>query len=223
MKKEDVVAEKASMSNSVICWSCHSQTAPTSFFCDACHIVQPVAGLSPFKIMDIKVNFIIDPKILESQYFERQKLLHPDRFATKTSKEKMYASQQAMAVNDAYNLLKSPLDRADYLCVSLGGKSYKDETRKNINPEILMASMMMREALGQAKNEDVLDDMLKKNKEKQDQIIDNIAKLYMKKNIAELENEILSLQYEKRFMQEIKEKITKIKGGNIATPMAFPL
>ncbi|MFV0322197.1 MAG: Fe-S protein assembly co-chaperone HscB [Alphaproteobacteria bacterium] len=211
------------MSNTAICWSCHSQTAPASFFCDACHIVQPLVGLNPFEIMGISEAFIIDPKLLDHQYFERQKLLHPDRFATKTSKEKMYASQQAMAVNDAYNLLKSPLDRADYLCVVLGGESYKDETRKNVNPQILMASMMMREALGQAKDEAALNEMLQKNQKKQDEVVNNISKFYNEKNIAALENEILSFQYERRFMQEIKEKIAKVKGGNMATPMAFPL
>lgn len=211
------------MSNTAICWSCHSQTAPTSFFCDACHIVQPLAGLNPFEILGIEQAFTIDSKLLESQYFERQKLLHPDRFATKTSKEKMYASQQAMAVNDAYNLLKSPLDRADYLCVALGGKSYKDETRKNINPQILMASIMMRETLSQAKDEETLNKLLKQNQDKQEQIIKDITHLYDEKNIVELENDILSLQYERRYMQEIKEKLTKIKGGNMATPMAFPL
>ncbi|MFV0430819.1 MAG: Fe-S protein assembly co-chaperone HscB [Alphaproteobacteria bacterium] len=213
------------MSDIIHCWSCQSETDAKAFFCKQCHIIQPPLQQNPFDILGIMEDFDIDEKLVEKQYFEQQKQLHPDRFATKTSKEKMYALAQATALNDAYSILKKPIDRADYLCVTFGGTSYKDDANnRNVLPEILMESMMQREALSQANDEASLQKMFKDNKAKQQQLCENISQDYKAKDTQNMQNHILSLQYTNRFTQEIQAKIAKLKGNSTTSvPMASPL
>ena len=50
----------------------------------------------------------------------RQKLLHPDKFSTKSEAERQYSADQASAVNDAYGTLRDPLKRAKYILDARG-------------------------------------------------------------------------------------------------------
>ncbi len=208
MRKDDADVGKAFMSdNALFCWSCHTKILKRGFFCEYCNIIQPLSGLSVFDIFDLQETFIIDEKQLEQKYFTLQHQLHPDRFSGKTAKEKMLASQQSMAVNDAYHILKNPLDRADCLLVLMGGTSYKKEEARNIPPELLMNAMMQREKLNQAKDNEEFQTLLKQSQKKQLEIIKEIEVAFENKDIKTLESTLLNLQYEQKFMQEIKQKI----------------
>ena len=59
--------------------------------------------------------FDLEPDLLQKQYFGFQRRLHPDRFATRTPKERALSQQQATALNEAYEVLKDPMRRAAYL------------------------------------------------------------------------------------------------------------
>ncbi len=207
-KKGDAAAEKAFMSNDVaICWSCQSPKGSEPFFCKHCGIIQPFSPLSAFALLGVEERFELDENQLEQKYFALQQQLHPDRFAAKTSQEKMFASQQSMAVNDAYNMLKNPLDRANSLLVAKGGLSYKDQENRKIPPDLLMQSMMQREALSQAKDQEELHALYQQSQNKQSQIIEEISNAFRQDDIKKLENLLLNLQYEQKFIQEIKQKI----------------
>ncbi len=206
MKKADAAVEKVFMSNEALCWSCYTETPKESFFCQSCDIIQPASNIPVFKIFNMEESFIIDKDKLEQSYFLLQQKLHPDRFATKTAKEKMFASQQSMAVNDAYNILKNPLERADYLITLMGGNSYKKEDR-TVPSTLLMNVMIQRETLSQAKDNEQLQMLLKQSQNKQHQIIEKIKTGFENKDIKNLEISLLALQYEQKFMQEVKQKI----------------
>lgn len=208
MKKDAAVVEKASMSNpSSLCWSCSTAIQKNAFFCDHCDIIQPASGISVFELFELEPCFELDEAQLEQRYFNLQHQLHPDRFAGKTGKEKLLASQQSMAINDAYNILNNPLERANYLTLLMGGKSYKDENNRAAPPHILMNVMEQREALALAQDNDQLERLLKQSQNKQQQIYTEIKTAFENKDVKSLENHVLSLQYEQKFMQEINQKM----------------
>lgn len=60
-------------------------------------------------------TFDLDIVELESKYKALQRRLHPDRFSTAPEQQKEYSLEQASIVNQAYEVLKRPLQRATYL------------------------------------------------------------------------------------------------------------
>ena len=197
------------------CWSCHSPIHPC-FFCKICSIIQPPSFTNPFELFGFDSVFDIQKDQLDQLYFDFQNRLHPDRFAMKTQKEKRLAVQQSIAVNDAYTLLKSPLSRADYLCVSLlGGRSYKNEDNRQIPSFLLMESLEKRMVLDKADDDASLLELSQKSHKDQERITSLITAFFQdnfqSKDINELQDLILSLQYEERFLQEVNKKKQKIE------------
>jgi molecular chaperone HscB len=126
------------------------QRAP---FCHACGIIQPARRGDEFQRLGMKADFDIDPKDLEKRYFAFQRTFHPDRFATKTSREKQLSLQHATDLNEAYDRLKAPLSRAEAL-LETKGAGVDDHARTESDPELLMEAMESREALAEAETAD---------------------------------------------------------------------
>ncbi|RHY28849.1 hypothetical protein DYB32_008266 [Aphanomyces invadans] len=62
-------------------------------------------------------SFVIDAKKVEQLYWSLQKKMHPDLYGSKSEKELSVVN--SALVNQAYNLLKAPTSRANYLCDSM--------------------------------------------------------------------------------------------------------
>lgn len=75
-----------------------------------------------------------------------QKRFHPDNFATASERDRLLAVQQAAQINDAYQTLKDPLRRAEYL-LSLQGIEMNSEQQTLQDPMFLMEQMELREEL----------------------------------------------------------------------------
>ena len=81
----------------------------------------------------------------------RQKLLHPDKFSTKSDTERRYSADQASAVNEAYGILRDPLRRAKYILEERGwGVTERDGRDTPVDPELLMEVMEARESIDAA-------------------------------------------------------------------------
>ncbi len=133
------------------CWSCRGPVDAVNPFCTACEAVQPPGQADHFTRLGLKAGFSVDPAEIDRRYFDLQRRLHPDRFATRTPKERALSQQQATSLNDAYETLKDPLKRADYL-LKLRGMDVLAEGCNLVNdPELLMEAMERREALAEAR------------------------------------------------------------------------
>lgn len=66
--------------------------------------------MTAFEILNIKKTYNIDAEDLEKKYLEMQMLYHPDRAKSKLEKE--YFITISMNINNSYNVLKDPYDRA---------------------------------------------------------------------------------------------------------------
>ena len=132
------------------CWSCKGPVKAGALFCPTCKAVQAPAAVDHFARFGTEMTFDVDVPALDRLYFDLQRQLHPDRFATKSPKERALSQQQATALNDGYETLKDPLKRADYL-VHLKGVNVLPEGCNLVNDQsILMEAMEMRERLASA-------------------------------------------------------------------------
>jgi molecular chaperone HscB len=131
------------------CWSCGGPVEAT-LFCPTCRAVQPPGDLDAFARLGFARDFALDRAELDRRYFAAQRQLHPDRFATRSARERAISQQQAVSLNDAYETLKDPLARACLLLKLAGVKETPDRDHTITDPALLMEQMERREALAEA-------------------------------------------------------------------------
>lgn len=103
-----------------------------------------------FALFGLTPAFRIDTLSLDKRFREIQARVHPDRFAHAGESERRVSLQWATRVNEAYQTLKNPLARAQYL-LDLAGKSIDKENNTSMPPEFLMEQMEWREAVAEAR------------------------------------------------------------------------
>ena len=99
-----------------------------------------------FELFHLAPSFALDTDQLAVQYRQLQQQYHPDRYATASEAERLQALQQASDVNAAYQTLKDPLSRAEYLLM-LQGLDIRGEQQTLQDPEFLMQQLSWREEL----------------------------------------------------------------------------
>lgn len=138
------------------CWSCHGPVDTAELFCGTCAAVQPPGRADHFTRLGLGSAFDVDPVLLDRHYFDRQRQLHPDRFATRTPRERALSQSQATAVNEAYETLKDPLRRADYLLRQSDSGATPQACYMINDMALLTEAMEMREALAEAADTDAV-------------------------------------------------------------------
>ncbi|WP_204319124.1 Fe-S protein assembly co-chaperone HscB [Pelistega ratti] len=103
-----------------------------------------------FSLLNIAPIFALDKDQLEKAWREASSRVHPDRFAMASAAEKRIAMQWASRINQAYDVLKSPVKRAAYLC-ELAGFAINAESNTSMDTAFLMKQMQWREELDQVR------------------------------------------------------------------------
>jgi molecular chaperone HscB len=103
-----------------------------------------------FELFQLPATFAVDMDALDSAYREIQGRVHPDRFVNASDAEKRVAMQWATRANEAYQTLRHPQKRAQYLC-ELHGVDLQTESNTAMPLDFLMQQMELREALGDAR------------------------------------------------------------------------
>jgi len=104
--------------------------------------------MNHFELFGLPAQFDLDSGALSLQFRELQKRFHPDKFATASERDRLLAVQKAAQINDAYQILKQPLARAEYLLAELG-VDIRNEHNTMQDPVFLMEQMELREELEQ--------------------------------------------------------------------------
>lgn len=99
-----------------------------------------------FSLFHLEPRFELDSALLTQRYRDIQTEIHPDRFAGKSTHEQRLAMQYTTFVNEAFNCLKNPLQRAHYL---LKLKGFPADAHTTLNHGFLMQQMDLREELDQ--------------------------------------------------------------------------
>ena len=102
-----------------------------------------------FSLFNLPIRFQIDSGMLERSFLALQVQVHPDKFAHLSEAERRYSMQWATRVNEGYQTLRSPLNRARYL-LSLHGVDTQEESNTAMPAEFLIQQMEWREALEEA-------------------------------------------------------------------------
>jgi len=104
-----------------------------------------------FELFGLPQSYALDRERLDMAYRELQNTVHPDRFAAQPEAEQRMAMQWATRVNEAYQILKHPVNRGVYL-LQLQGIDALDASNTRMAPAFLMQQMEWREAIEAARN-----------------------------------------------------------------------
>jgi len=99
-----------------------------------------------FELLNLPLGYDVDLDLLAQHYRNLQRVVHPDRFANASEQEKRLSMQAVTLLNEAYSVLKNPLQRAFYL-LQLKGINSGAAHETNRDTAFLMQQMELREKL----------------------------------------------------------------------------
>ncbi len=111
-----------------------------------------------FTLFGIPEQFAQDRATLDTRWKELQREAHPDKFAAQGAAAQRVAMQWSVRINEAYQRLKDPVQRAGYLC-ELNGAPIHAESNTAMPTAFLMQQMELREALDEASTVENLDEI----------------------------------------------------------------
>lgn len=103
-----------------------------------------------YELFHLPVSFEVDLKVLSERYRTLQSSIHPDKYANASDLERRLSVQQSARINEAFQTLKNPLQRARYL-LELHGVDMNTDTA-DMDPMFLMRQMDLREKLEAVKD-----------------------------------------------------------------------
>ena len=108
------------------CWSCGTMRA--EHFCSACGKVQPPVPVDYFTFFGFPRKLNVDIPLLEREFYSLSRKLHPDLYARADSREQEWSLEQSSLLNDAYRVLKDPIQRTEYL-LRLEGVELEEQSK----------------------------------------------------------------------------------------------
>ena len=160
-----------------------------------------------FELFSLEIDFVLDRAALDSAFRDLQKEYHPDRFAHKSDEEQRHAVQNSAYLNTAYEALKSPLLRAQYL-LSLRGVLTGEETRKQLPMAFLVQQMELRETLAEAPDASdpyaALEALESQTRELEKRCFDDFQEAYSEGDLDKAEESVRKLQFLKKLLSEIE-------------------
>ena len=102
-----------------------------------------------FERLGLAKRFGLDPAELERAYLARSRVVHPDYHSAGSDSELAASLELSAALNEAYNTLRDPFRRADYLLGLEGGPSASDH--KQMPPAFLAEMLEARERIEESR------------------------------------------------------------------------
>jgi len=96
-------------------------------------------------------RFSVDPAELERAYLARSRDVHPDYHVAGPGVDLAASLEASAAVNEAYNTLRDPFARAEYLLALEGGPTAAEQ--KQMPPAFLAEMLDAREQIEQARGD----------------------------------------------------------------------
>jgi molecular chaperone HscB len=104
-----------------------------------------------FAVFGLDRRLKIDTAALQRKFYDLSRRYHPDRFAGRPAAEQEYALEMTALLNDAYRVLRDPVQRAEYL-LKHEGFDVGEQRSNNVPPELLEEvfelNMMLEELRG---------------------------------------------------------------------------
>ena len=133
-----------------------------------------------FEIFSLKPKFDLDLGLLDANFRDFQRQVHPDKSAHLGEAERRQSLQWATLANEAYQTLKKPVERASYLLRINGVETHSDGHANTLTEEFLIEQMEWRELLQEATQIGDLKELGKlerRVREKLNSHLDNLGRL----------------------------------------------
>lgn len=167
-----------------------------------------------FEIFDVPVAYQVDLDLIQQRYRELQKAVHPDKFVNASDQEKRISMQQTSWINEAFNTLRQPVDRAIYL-LKLKGVDLNLENETTMDMAFLMEQMEMREALSEVRSKDdpleELDKFSRQIKNKMQSLVEGFSAAYENNQLDDAREWIRKMQFIQKAAKEVDELSAKIE------------
>lgn len=108
----------------------------------------PPGNVDCFTLFGLPHRFEVDLKALHTRLLTLSRVVHPDVAGVATPEKREQALRLSSELNRAYETLRDPLARAEYLLHLAGGPSASDD--KSVPPELLGEVMTLREEIEEA-------------------------------------------------------------------------
>ncbi len=157
-----------------------------------------------FEVFDLPISFDIDTDILAQRYRDLQRTVHPDKYAQAPDRERRLAMQKAIQINEAFQTLKTPLNRGLYL-LQLQGMDTHDNTIA-MDSDFLMAQMALREELAEIKQQkqplEALNGFLSRVEQAQKALIETLSRQFAQPDYQAAFERVRQLQFFTRLYEE---------------------
>ena len=156
----------------------------------------------PFALLGLAPTYEVDLAALERAFFERSKALHPDRAAGATAGERVAVLSRSRALNDAYQLIKKPVPRAEYL-LSRAGVTIGDNER--LDPTFLMEILELREQLAEARAANatrLVGQLAQAMRVRRGEALEALPALFANREFAAIKDRLIVLRYVDRYLEE---------------------
>ena len=154
------------------------------------------------------VGWQVDRNSLDASYRQLQQEFHPDRYASKGDVERRLAVQAASLINQAYETLKSPLKRAQYLLELKKIDASQDNHMTHDGP-FLMAQIELREQLSELRdNTDpfaALEELRVGVEQTFTALQDQFASEYQSDKDSDAFNTVTKMQFSSKLLHEIEQ------------------
>jgi molecular chaperone HscB len=161
-------------------------------------------GRGAFELLGLPARFDLETAVIERAFFERSKETHPDRFAAAehSPAERVAALSRSRALNDAYQVVKNPIARAEYLLVR-GGLTIGDN--ECVEPELLMDILELREELAEARATKQLPQVERLRAvmaSRRAAAVGTLNELFERDDLPEIKRQLILLRYLDRYLEE---------------------
>ncbi|MBS0286182.1 MAG: Fe-S protein assembly co-chaperone HscB [Proteobacteria bacterium] len=159
-----------------------------------------------FSLFGLPKIFTLNNSALKSRYYQLQQAVHPDKFVNSANTEKKAALLQSATINEAYQVLCSPLKRAIYL-LTLQGVDIQSEIDTALDTAFLDEQFALRERMAEGEYKaiyDVVSNTLKEYENKLSQILDNTT---LSQDALEKARQIVrKMQFYDHLSQDLQEQ-----------------
>ncbi|MFT5164243.1 MAG: molecular chaperone HscB [Alteromonadaceae bacterium] len=166
-----------------------------------------------FELFNLPFQFEVKLAGVSDTYRELQRVVHPDKFANAGEHEQLIAVQKSAQVNDAFQTLKNPLLRAQYMLAEQG-VDLQIEQKTLQDPTFLMQQMELREQLEDIAALDEPDDeivaMEQEIKQITSQLYQQLIPLLVSGCKIELEN-AANIVRKLKFTNKLREELDRLE------------
>ena len=106
-----------------------------------------------FEFFGLAPKLHLDLDQLQKRFYDLSKVLHPDRYQRKSPAEQQYSQDATALLNDAYRVLRDPLQRAEYV-LKQAGFEIGEQRSKDVPPELLEEVFELNMALEEMRDGD---------------------------------------------------------------------